>query len=138
MEVRDIMKKKVQSVSPETPLAQVAQLMKTMNLGSLPVLEGQKGVGFVTDRDLAIRALAEGLDPTTTKVSEIMSKRFVTCEGGCSLEEACRLMRLNDVRRLLIVDQRSQPIGIVSLGDIAEFEDDANVIRETMHGLKHH
>jgi CBS domain-containing protein len=93
--------------------------MKLSNIGFLPVQEGDKLIGLLTDRDLVIRGLAEGLDPRSTPVKEIISSDIVYCYEDESVEDAARLMEDNQVRRLIVVDHRQTPVGIVSIGDIA-------------------
>ena len=98
--VRDIMTRDVQSAAPDTILKDAAQLLKTRNIGSVPVLEGRKLVGILTDRDIAIRGVAEGRDPGSTRVSEVMSKELVTVREDTPLLEAEKLMHDHQLRRL--------------------------------------
>lgn len=138
MQVREIMKKKLELIKPEDTLQYAAELMKTKDIGALPVVDGNQGVGFLTDRDLAIRGLAAGLEPGA-KVSQVMSKTLVTCHENIALEEALKLMCDSDVRRLLVVDNGNHPIGIVTLADIAEQRGQQNeLLRSTISDLKHH
>jgi CBS domain-containing protein len=93
--------------------------MKKHDIGMLPVCEGQKLVGVLTDRDLAIRAVAEGCDPLATKVKTVMTEGFCCCYEDDDVEEAARLMEEKQIRRIGVLDRKNQLIGIASLGDFA-------------------
>jgi CBS domain-containing protein len=100
-------------------LTQAAREMKSFDVGILPVREGTQLVGVVTDRDIVIRALAEGRNPDSTQVREIMSPEIVYCFEDDSIEDAAKLMEDNQVRRLIVCDHNQTPVGILSLGDLA-------------------
>jgi len=119
MKVNEIMTSDFEKIASTSSLCEAAQRMKLSNIGFLPVQEGDKLIGLLTDRDLVIRGLAEGLDPRSTPVKEIISSDIVYCYEDESVEDAARLMGDNQVRRLIVVDHRQTPVGIVSIGDIA-------------------
>jgi CBS domain-containing protein len=100
-------------------LTEAAEKMKLLNVGFLPVREGTRLAGLVTDRDIVIRGLAEGLDPDSTSVKDIISSEIVYCYDDDSVEDAARLMEDNQIRRLIVVNHDQTPVGIVSIGDIA-------------------
>jgi CBS domain-containing protein len=100
-------------------LTQAAEKMKSLNVGFLPIKEGTRLIGLITDRDIVIRALAENLDPLSTQVKDIISSEILYCYEDDSIEEAARLMENNQVRRLIVVNHDQVPVGIISLGDIA-------------------
>lgn len=119
MKLNEIMTRNVQVVDPSTTLEEAASLMKSLDVGGLPICDGEKLLGFVTDRDITLRAVAEGEDPSVCKVSDIMSSGVQYCFEGDEVEEAARLMKENQIRRLLVLDDDKKLVGIVSLGDIA-------------------
>jgi CBS domain-containing protein len=119
MQLREIMTKPVEIVMPTATVLDAAMKMRTQDVGSLPVCDDQKIVGIITDRDIAIRAVADGLDPTKTKVQEVMTSQVYACPADTDVEDACQLMEEKQVRRLVVTDKDQSPIGIVSVADIA-------------------
>jgi CBS domain-containing protein len=94
--------------------------MASADIGSLPVCsEKRKVVGIITDRDIAVRAVARGLDPNQTRVQDVMTREVLSCPAESDVEAACVLMQERQVRRLVVTGPEEAPIGIVSLGDIA-------------------
>lgn len=117
--VREVMSRAPEMVTPETTLAEAAMMMQRGNIGDVLVADdGGQLRGIVTDRDIAIRAVAEGRDPLSTPVREAMTPTVETISPSASVQEATELMRRHDVRRLPVVEG-GMPIGIVSLGDLA-------------------
>ena len=119
MNLKEIMTSPVETVTPDTSLAAVANKMLALRIGLLPVSRDQKIVGIVTDRDITIRAVAKGLDPERTEVQEVMTREVFSCPDGSDVMDACNLMEEKQVRRLLVLDAANAPVGIVSLADIA-------------------
>lgn len=119
MKIKDIMTSKVFSVEPHVSITNAAALMKSNDIGSLPVIEGGKLLGIVTDRDMVIRVLSSGKDTSTTTVQQVMSSDVITCSEGQSTEEAASLMSKSQIRRLPIVNDAYKVSGIISLGDIS-------------------
>jgi CBS domain-containing protein len=117
--VRDAMTSSPKTVSPTTTAPDAARLMKSEDVGALPIVDGDKLVGVVTDRDLAIRVLAEGKSPDTA-VSEIASKDVVTVDPDQTLEEAARLMAEHQVRRLPVVEEDGKLVGVLAQADVAQ------------------
>jgi CBS domain-containing protein len=120
MLVKFIMTLDVAWVAPETSIQDAAGLMRSLHVGSIPVC-GAAGaiVGVLTDRDLALRATAVGLDPVTTTVRDVMTREVVYCYEDQGVEDAVKLMEDLKVRRLLVLNRRNHLAGIVSLGDLA-------------------
>jgi CBS domain-containing protein len=117
--VRDVMTANVVTVPESASVAQAASAMRDSNIGDVIVLdEGDQVRGLVTDRDIAVRAVAEGRDATQTKVGEICSSDLITLSPDDSTGDAVRLMREKAVRRLPVVDA-GRPVGIISIGDLA-------------------
>lgn len=116
--VRDAMTANPRTASPAQSLADAAQIMKSEDVGSVPVVEDGRLVGMLTDRDIAIRAVAEGVDAQTLNVGDVASREPVTVEPGQDLDEALALMARHQVRRLPVVDD-GQLVGILAQADVA-------------------
>ena len=117
--VRDVMTDRPRCVTPETLVSEAARLMKSDDVGSLPVLEGDKLAGIVTDRDIVVQAVAEEKDPRGMPVREVASREVVTIGPEEDLSEALKLMASNQVRRIPVVDESSRLVGILAQADIA-------------------
>ena len=131
MKAQDIMAKNPRTVTPETSVREAAQLMKTEDVGMLPVVRsGSKSiVGIVTDRDIAIRHVAAGHSSPDCPVSEAMSADVKTCKDSDSVDEVMKVMGKEQVRRIPIVDERGDLVGIVAQADIARDADDKKAER---------
>jgi CBS domain-containing protein len=116
--VRDVMTPSVRTVSASQSLADVAEVMKGEDVGSVPVVEEGRLTGIVTDRDIVTRAVAERRDPQTVKVDEIASREMVTVEPEQDLDEALALMARHQVRRLPVVE-KGQLVGMLAQADVA-------------------
>ena len=119
MHLKELMTSPVATIAPDSSLADAARKMLKLDIGLLPVADGQKIVGIVSDRDITIRAVAKGLDPERTPVREVMSQEVFTCPVGSDALVACTMKEEKQVRRLVVMDTGQMPVGIVSLGDIA-------------------
>jgi CBS domain-containing protein len=117
--VRDVMTTRPRSVTPDTPLSQVAELMEAEDVGVVPVVEGDRLVGMVTDRDIVVRAVAKGKDPRGMPVAEVSSRELVTVEPDRNLSDALQLMARHQVRRLPVIDEDERLVGVVSQADVA-------------------
>jgi CBS domain-containing protein len=122
--IRDVMTKNPCAIDADKPVAYAAKMMRDENVGLAPIVEGQRLIGTLTDRDIAIRVVAEGKDPQTTIVREVATTRFVTIDSDQDLDEALRLMADNQVRRLPVLDQDGKLTGIVAQADIARHASD--------------
>jgi len=118
MLVKDIMTHNVDVVAPSDTLEQAARKMSELNVGPLPVCEGNRVVGILTDRDITVRATAAGCDPKATLVYEAMSQELVNCFEDQDVSEAATLMKERQLRRLLVFNRSNDLVGIVSLGDL--------------------
>ncbi len=118
MKVKEIMSKDVASLNTEDSVERAAQLMKQYDVGSIPVCRQEKIIGIVTDRDIALRSIADGKDTKQQKVQEIMSSNPVVGSPDMEIDDAARIMSEKQIRRLPIVDNNSL-VGIVALGDIS-------------------
>jgi CBS domain-containing protein len=119
MKVRQVMHKGVAACQPSTPVAQVAMMMKADDIGAVPVSENGKIVGMVTDRDIAVRAFADGRDPEKLIARDVMSASVSCCGEDEEIDKAVRLMEVRKIRRLPVTDAKSKLVGILSLGDIS-------------------
>lgn len=122
--IREAMTPNPKTVEPSTTAQEAARIMKSEDVGSLPIVEGDRLTGVVTDRDLAIRILADGKGAETT-VGEIASKDVVTVDPQQSLEEAARLMAENQIRRLPVTEEDGKLVGILAQADVAQSGHDA-------------
>lgn len=118
-QIRELMTVRPRTVKAGDPIVEAAKLMKGEDSGIAPIVDGDRLVGVVTDRDIAIRVVAEGRDPRETKVEEIASQNLVTIDPQQGLEEALRLMAKHQVRRLPVVEEDGKLVGIVSQADVA-------------------
>ena len=117
--VGEIMTRSVAVVQQDDTLQHAAQKMKSLNIGSLPVCDGDAMVGVVTDRDVTVRGVAAGMIPQEARVSEVMTAEVHWCSESDSVQQAMELMGEAQVRRLAVLDENRKIVGVVSLGDLA-------------------
>jgi CBS domain-containing protein len=127
--VRDIMTGSPTSVSPDLDLATVARTMRDEDIGNVLVVDGDDLQGVVTDRDLVVRGLAGGMDPSTTKIGGICSSVTASVGPDDNIDDAVTLMRERAVRRLPVVEN-GRPVGILSLGDLALEKDPRSALAD--------
>ena len=133
MKVADVMSRDVETVRPDQPARDAARFMLREDAGSIPVTEGERLVGMITDRDIAVRGVALGYGPDTP-VSELMSNGVVVARTSDSIEDAARKMGEAQVRRLPVLDESDRLVGIVSLGDLAR-ETDEETAGQALEGV---
>jgi CBS domain-containing protein len=126
--VKDVMTTTVVYLPSETTIAEVARTMREQDIGDVVVADGPSLAGMVTDRDLVVRAVAEGKDPEATTVGEVMTRDLVTVRPEDTIQQAALLMRDRAVRRLLVCDDDQGLVGVVSIGDLAERIDPDSVL----------
>ena len=119
MQLSEIITREVETVRPDTSAREAAQRMRSMDVGALPVCDGRRLLGMVTDRDLAIRVLAEGRDPNATPVRDAMTPDVTYAFEDDDVQRAADLMKEQQIRRLPVLDREKHLVGIVALGDIA-------------------
>jgi CBS domain-containing protein len=117
--VAQIMTRDVQVVRPDDTVQHAAQCMKELDIGAVPVCDGRKLMGMITDRDIAVRTSAAGLSPTTTPVRDAMTKELRWCTEDQDVDELLHGMGENQVRRMPVINASKELVGIVSLGDLA-------------------
>jgi CBS domain-containing protein len=120
MKIKDLMTNRPRAVKLGDSVVEAAKLMRGEDTGIAPVLDGNRLVGVVTDRDIAIQVVANGRDPSTTNVDEIASRELVTVDPQQDLDEALRLMAHHQVRRLPVVEEDGTLVGIVAQADVAK------------------
>jgi CBS domain-containing protein len=124
MQVSEVMTANVERVPPETSLREAGSKMRERDIGAIPVYEGDRLIGMITDRDIAIRAVADGTDPSKMTVRDAMSPGISYCFEDQDIREAGKQMRERKVRRLIVLNRDKRLVGIVSLGDLAAQGDD--------------
>jgi CBS domain-containing protein len=134
MKIREIMTAEVAAASPETTLEEIATIMKRDDVGSVPIVEGDQLCGIITDRDIVIRAIAEGLHPADARAEEILTDDIRTVEADDDVELAAELMSRHQVRRLPVVEGGAL-IGMVAIGDIAVKNADDRTSGDTLEGV---
>jgi CBS domain-containing protein len=119
--VRQLMTRDPTRIDPHDPIQLAAQRMKSASVGFLVVYAPPAGVvGVITDRDITVRATAEGRDPATTEVRETMTAQVVTCYDDSALEDAAEIMERHALRRLVVVTRAHELIGVLSVDDVAQ------------------
>jgi len=123
----EIMTKNPECCLPSDTVMKAAQLMKSEDVGPIPIVadkDGKKLRGIITDRDLAIKVIAEARDPNTTRLEEVMSNDVVSCKESDDLEMVLRLMEKNQIRRIPVVGNNDQLLGIIAQADVARLGND--------------
>lgn len=121
MLVKKIMTRKLESILPTASLREAAQKMRDLKLGSLPVAEDGILIGMITDRDICCRGVADGFDPVTTAVSEVMSRDIWFCFGDDNVTDAVQQMEEHHIRRLAVLNLDKTMAGFLSVDDIARY-----------------
>jgi CBS domain-containing protein len=116
--VKEVMKRKVATVGPDASVALAARIMRDQDVGCLPVLERKRLIGMITDRDIVVRGVADGLDLHRTMVREAMSASAIACSVEHTVEHARALMAANLIKHLPVLDESERVVGLVSLRDI--------------------
>jgi CBS domain-containing protein len=139
MKVRDAMTERVTTASPETTLEEIASMMKSEDTGAIPVVDDGELVGIVTDRDIVIRCVADGGDPSDMTAEELVSENLETIDPDSDLDEAIELMSTKQIRRLPVVEN-GELVGILSIGDIAvkqgDEEESGRALKDVSQGVK--
>jgi len=118
MQVQELMTRNVKVIESGATLLDAAEMMRDADIGALPVTEGGRPIGMLTDRDIVVRAVADQKDPAQVFVREVITPRLSTIYADQDINDAAGLMAADQVRRLLVLDHQQNPVGIVSLGDI--------------------
>ena len=124
MRISEIMTRDPELIDPNSSIRDAAKRMKSEDIGALPIGENDRLIGMVTDRDIAIRAVADERDPSSTTVRDVMSEKIYYCFDDDDIEDAARCMADNRVRRLPILNRDKRLVGTVPLADIAQTGED--------------
>ncbi|WP_406698935.1 CBS domain-containing protein [Singulisphaera sp. Ch08] len=137
MQVKDIMTPNAECIRPNDTLQDAAKRMRDLDVGPLPVCgDNDRLSGMITDRDIVIRAIADGKDPKTTTVREAMSEtKIIYCFEDQDVDEAARTMQERQVRRLVVLNRAKRMVGIISLGDLATETVDRERSGEVLHDI---
>lgn len=119
MQLYEIMTANPEIIQPDSGLREAARLMRDLDVGAIPVCDGDRLRGMVTDRDIVVRAIAEGRDPKATPVEEVMTSGIIYCFEDQNEEEAAAVMEQHQLRRLPILNRDKRLTGIVSIGDLS-------------------
>ena len=134
-QIRDVMTSNPECVNEKDSLRDVARIMKDRDTGVVPVVNGRKIVGLITDRDIVVRGLAEGKNLDNASVSELMTKQVRTVREDASVNDALELMNSAEVRRVAVVNSSDELVGIVSLGDISVKSDKDTKVGQTVETI---
>jgi CBS domain-containing protein len=135
MKLRDVMSADVRCVTPDTSLQAAAVMMKELDVGALPVCDGDRLTGMLTDRDLVIRGLAAGAQTAGRSVAEVMTQGVAWCFDDDSIDTAANLMQERQIRRLPVLSRDKRLVGIVSLGDLAVRANDDKLAGRTLEEI---
>jgi len=119
MKVSDAMHAPAEWADADTMVNKIAERMAKDDIGAIPIGKNDKLVGIITDRDLATRVVAKGLDPAKTKAKDVMTKGIIYCNTGETLEDVIHLMDQKQIRRMPVLNEEKRMVGMLSLGDIA-------------------
>src|SRR5262245_6721676 len=136
MHVKEVMTRGAECVRPGTSLQEAARKMRDLDVGPLPICgDDDRLKGMITDRDITVRAVAEGHDPKTTRVQDVMTPDVIYCFEDQDVAEASRLMKEKQVRRLVVLNRDKRLVGIVSLGDLAVDAGDEKLAGRTLEAV---
>ena len=136
MRIQEVMTRGVQCVRPADSIREAAKKMRDLDVGPMPVCgDNDKLAGMLTDRDIAIRAVADGKDPNATKVQDVMTKDIHWCFEDEDVEEAARKMKQQQIRRLVVLNRDKRMVGIVSLGDLAVDTGDEDMAGDALEAI---
>jgi CBS domain-containing protein len=122
--VREVMTASPRSIAPDVPVLEAARIMRQEDVGSLPVCEGERLIGILTDRDIVVRVVAEEKDPREQQAAAVASRELVTVEPEQNLDEALRLMARHQIRRLPVVERDRRLVGVLAQADVARSADE--------------
>jgi CBS domain-containing protein len=135
MKVKEIMTQNAETIDSDANLIQAAQKMKALEVGALPVWESDEMVGMITDRDIAVRAIAEGKNPSMTMVEEIMTPEIFYCLEDDNISDAANIMEEKSIHRLLVFNSNYELVGFLSLSDLAVKSHDEHLTCEVLEKI---
>jgi CBS domain-containing protein len=138
MKVKSSMHKGVEWVSPDTPVRVLANIMREQDIGAIPIGENDRLIGMVTDRDVTVRAVANGTDTSALTARDVMTKGIVWCGDNDDVSHAANVMQSNHIRRLPVIDKNKRMVGILSLGDLSHTATERTTAAVTKAVSAHH
>jgi len=135
MKVSEVMTRGVECVKPEASLEEAAAKMKSLDVGALPICDNDRLAGMITDRDITVRATAEGESPKEIHVRDVMTPGIVWCFEDEDVQEASRKMKEHQIRRLPVLNRDKRLVGMVSLGDLAVETRDEQLAGDTLQAV---
>ena len=133
--LNEVMTRGVETIHPSASVEEAAEKMKTLDVGAIPVCDGNRLDGILTDRDIVVRVIAEHRDPKTVRAQEVMSPGVTYCYEDQTIEDAARLMQEKQIRRLPILNRENRLVGIVSLGDLAVKTDEPTTTADALEKI---
>ncbi len=133
--IRDVMTANPQCVSDKDTVLEVARIMRDQDTGVVPVVDGRKIIGLVTDRDIVVRAIADGKDIDSVRVNEVMTRNVRSVKEDSTIDEVLDLMGNAEIRRVPVVNTSNELVGIVSLGDLASRTNRDNKVGKTVEEI---
>lgn len=130
MNIRDVMTDSVSVVTPDVPVLEVARKLRDEDIGSMPVVENDRLIGMLTDRDIVLRVVAEGQDPARTPARDAMSPKILYCFDDQTVEDVLENMGDRQIRRLPVVNRDKRLVGVVSLGDLSKSKKAGAALKE--------
>lgn len=139
MQAKEVMSSNIRIIPSNTSIQAAAELMRQMDIGTLPVTENGQIVGMLTDRDITIRAVAEGADPGVTPARDVMSRNVISCLEDQDARDVANAMEQNKVRRVVVVNRKNEAIGLISVDDLAMHAETKALADEVVKQFsKHH
>lgn len=138
MKIKSCMPKGAQWISPDTPVTAVAKMMVEQDIGAVPVGENDRLIGMVTDRDIALRGVANGREVSRLTARDVMTDGIIWCRDSDDVNHAARIMESKKVRRLPVIDKNKRMVGILSLGDISRAASQRTAAEITRAVSAHH
>lgn len=138
MKVKEAMHKGVEWVAPDAPLPSIAKKMRQFDVGVIPVGENDRLVGMVTDRDITLRAVAQGKNASTLTAKDVMTKGVTWCRDTDNIDDAAQTMESKQIRRLPVIDASKRMVGMISLGDISHAASQKTAVELTKAVSAHH
>jgi CBS domain-containing protein len=138
MKISEMMTQETVLMSPEMHVRRACEIMRDSDIGFIPITDGERILGAVTDRDVATRAIAQGLDPDTTPVRDVMSREIVYIFEDQDELDAARLMQVKQIRRLVVLNRDKRLVGILSLSDLSSHARDHALAGEVLDSMMDH
>lgn len=135
MQVQELMTRNVKVIDSTATLYEAAEMMRDSDIGAIPVADGGRPIGMLTDRDIVVRAIADQKDPAQTRVRDVITPRLQTIYADRDISEAAELMAKEQIRRLLVLDRQQAPVGILSLGDIGRESSNMKGAAKALEGV---